>query len=122
MKLSGSDRRLWQRLDAARNAMAEMHQSGIIDGDVVDAVDRRIERLAVLIRADSASVQLGGRKSTLLRDAIERLTDVMVQLIDAAVEHEAAVIDSEDVVPIRLSDLRDLLAARADGYREIRDI
>ena len=122
MKLSASDRRLWQRLDGARDAMAEMHRSGIIDGDVVEAVDKRIQRLAVLIRADSASVQLGGRKSTLLRDGIERLTDVIVQLIDAAVEHEAAVIDSQDVVPIRLNDLRDLFAARAEGYREIKDI
>ena len=122
MKLSGSDKSMWKRLDKAHEVLVRMHENGVIDSEVLDAVDGRVQRLSLLLQADNASVSIGGQRSEALRDEIDKLTVVLVQLIDAAVEHEAAAIDAEDYVPVQINDLREALQAQAKGMREIKDL
>jgi len=122
VKLSGSDKTMWRRLEKAQEVLTRMFEGGIIDGAVVEAVDARTARLSLLLQADNASVSIGGSRSEALRDEIKKLSSVMVQLIDAAVEHEAAAIDAADYVPVQMADLRDALEAHAKGMREIKDL
>ena len=119
MRLSGKDRDLWSGLTEARDTVARMCDEGIVSEEVLGLVNGRFARLELLLRADVASLRLGGRKSDRLRAEIESFRDLLVELIDAAVEHQSALLDSVDIAPIVLAELTEWLRSHTQARREL---
>ncbi len=113
------DRKHYKQLTDAYQQVVVMARLGVVDGDLVDDIRTRIARVAALIEADGATSSLGGRRSRRLRPYIGKLRDLLVDLIDAAVEHQAAALHNDSVIAVTLQELREREEARAAGHDEV---
>ena len=113
------DRKHYKQLTDAYEQVVVMARLGGVDGDLVDDIRTRIARVAALIEADGATSALGGRRNRRLRPYIGKLRDLLVDLIDAAVEHQAAALHNDSVIAVTLQELREREEARAAGHDEV---
>ncbi|MDJ0961197.1 MAG: hypothetical protein QNJ88_11090 [Acidimicrobiia bacterium] len=119
--VNGRDRKYYQGLIDAYSQVAAMVDLGVVADDLHRAIQERITRVAALIEADGATSRLGGRRNRRIRPYIGELTDLLVDLVDAAVEHQAAALHNDSVVSVALEELRARHAARAAGHDEVAE-
>lgn len=119
--VNGRDRRYFKQLTDAYTQVAAMSDLGVISEDLLDEIQDRIERAAALIEADGATSALGGRRNRRIRPYVGELTKLMVDLVDAAVQHQAEALHNDVVVSVTLKELKERHAARAAGHREVSD-
>ena len=119
--VNGRDRSYYQRLVDAYTQVEAMVALGVVADDLHIAIQERITRVAALIQADGATSRLGGRRNRRIRPYIGELTDLMVDLVDAAVEHQAAALHNDALVMVTLEELKERQRARAAGHDEVAE-
>ncbi len=119
--VTSRDRRYFRQLTDAYEQVEAMAELGVVAPDLLDEIQARITRLAALIEADGATSALGGRRNRRIRPYIGELTRLLVDLVDAAVEHQAAALHNDAVVAVTLEELRDRQAAQAAGHDEVAE-
>ena len=119
--LTSRDRNYYRRLADAYEQVAKMSDLGLVAEDLLEEIRRRITRVAILIDADGTTTALGGRRSNRLRRYMGDLTDLMVDLVDAAVDHQTAALYNDSVVSVTLRELEQRHTARGAGHDEVAD-
>lgn len=119
--VTGRDRRYYSQLTDAYEQVAAMAELDVIAPDLLHEIRKRISRIAALIEADGATSALGGRRNHRLRPYIGELTSLLVDLIDAAVEHQTAALFNDSVVSVTLKDLKERHEAQAAAHDEVAD-
>lgn len=119
--VNGRDRRYYQRLTDAYAQVAAMADLGVVSPELHEEIQSRIYRVAALIEADGATSSLGGKRNRRIRPYIGELTDLLVDLVDAAVEHQAAALYNDTYVSVTLKELEERQRARATGHDEVAD-
>jgi hypothetical protein len=109
----------WERLERSRLLVQEFADDGWIEQRAVSEVDGHIARLRKLLEADERTARLGGAPSATLHTQVVDLTALLVALVDAAVDHQAALITG-DPVPVTLAEARDRLSTTAEAYRDLQ--
>jgi uncharacterized membrane protein len=113
-----SYRRLMTAHEQAKNLVAE----GIIDESVLEGIEERIDEVIRLLSADITNQELGGHPSAPLRDQVDELTDLLVGLVDAALDRRTAALDSDDQAAAALREALGRMRAEERGYREIGEL
>ena len=119
--VNSRDEQYYQRLVDAYTQVEAMVDLGVVADDLHREIQDRITRVAALIEADGATSSLGGRRNRRIRPYIGELTDLLVDLVDAAVEHQAAALYNDSVVSVTLQELKERHSARAAGHDEVAD-
>lgn len=111
-------RRLITAYDQAQGLVAD----GIIDKSVLAGIEERILEVAQLLSADASNQELGGRPSDRLRDQVDELTELLVGLVDAAVDRRTAALDSDNQAALALREALGRMRAEERGYRELGEL
>lgn len=72
--------------------------------------------------ADATNQELGGHPSARLREQVDELTDLLVGLVDAAVDRRTAALDSDDQAAVALREALGRMRAEERGYRELGEL
>jgi hypothetical protein len=118
--LDNDGQQLMGRLLESYRALTTLADEGMVDDDVLDDVGDRIRQLHLLMTVDHSTSRIGGRKSRRLHEQVTDLTELLVSLVDTAVDHQAASIAGDALLPVTLDDLRDAMRAATTGAEEIR--
>ena len=113
-----SYRRLMNAHEQAKNLVAE----GVIDGSVLEGIEERIAEVIRLLSADITNQELGGHPSARLGDQVDELTDLLVGLVDAALDRRTAALDSDNQAAAALREALGRMRAEERGYREIGEL
>ena len=113
-----SHRRLMTAHEQAKNLVAE----GVIDEIVLEGIEERIAEVIRLLSADITNQELGGHPSARLRDQVDELTDLLVGLVDAALDRRTAALDSDNQAATALREALGRMRAEERGYREIGEL
>lgn len=117
-ELRPSYRRLIAAYEQARTLVAD----GIIDEGVLAGIEERILEVIRLLSADVTNQELGGRPSARLREQASELTDLLVKLVDAALDRSSAAMDSDNQVALALREALGRMRAEEKGYRELGEL
>lgn len=117
-ELRPSYRRLIAAYEQARSLVAD----DIIDDSDLAGIDERILEVVRLLSADASNQDLGGRPSARLRDQADELTDLLVGLVDAAVDRRTAALDSDNQAALGLREALGRMRAEERGYRELGEL
>ena len=117
-ELRPSYRRLIAAYEQARSLVAD----DIIDDSDLAGIDERILEVVRLLSADASNQDLGGRPSARLRDQFDELTDLLVGLVDAAVDRRTAALDSDNQAALGLREALGRMRAEERGYRELGEL
>ena len=112
----------YRRLLAAYEQARGMVADGMIDSSVLTGIEERIIEVARLLSADVTNQELGGRRSGRLRDQVDELTDLLVGLVDAAVDRRTAALDSDNQAALALREALGRMRAEERGYRELGEL
>lgn len=118
--LDDEGRQIMGRLIDSYQALVTLAEEGMVDDDVLDDVAARIRQLHLLMTVDHSTSRIGGRKSRRLHEQVTELTELLVSLVDTSVDHQAARIAGDALLPVTLDDLRDAMRAATAGADEIR--
>jgi hypothetical protein len=117
-ELRPSYRRLIAAYEQARSRVAD----GIIDEGVLTGIEERILEVVRLLSADVTNQELGGRPSARLREQVNELTDLLVGLVDAALDRSSAALDSNNQAALALREALGRMRAEERGYRELGEL
>jgi hypothetical protein len=95
---------------------------GIVDDGVLAGIEERILEVVRLLSADANNQELGGRPSGRLREQVDELTDLLVGLVDAAVDRRTAALDSDNQAALALREALGRMRAEERGYRELGEL
>ena len=112
----------YRRLIAANEQAKSLVADGIIDHSVLAGIDERIVEVVRLLSADASNQELGGLPSARLRDQVDELTDLLVGLVDAAVDRRTAALDSDNQAALALREALGRMRAEERGYRELGEL
>jgi hypothetical protein len=112
----------FRRLITAYEQAQSLVGDGIIDSNVLTGIDERILEVVRLLSADASNQELGGRPSARLRDQVDELTDLLVGLVDAAVDRRTAALDSDNQAALALREALGRMRAEERGYRELGEL
>jgi hypothetical protein len=112
----------YRRLIAANEQAKSLVADGVIDESVLAGIDERIVEVIHLLSADATNQELGGRPSTRLRDQVDELTELLVGLVDAAVDRRTAALDSDNQAALALREALGRMRAEERGYRELGEL
>jgi hypothetical protein len=112
----------YRRLIAAYEHARSLVAGGIIDDSVLVGIEERILEVVRLLSADASNQELGGRPSARLRDQVDELTDLLVGLVDAAVDRRTAALDSDNQAALSLREALGRMRAEERGYRELGEL
>jgi len=113
-----SYRRLITAYEQARSLVAD----GTIDDGVLAGIEERILEVVRLLSADVNNQELGGRPSARLREQVNELTDLLVGLVDAALDRSSAALDSDNQAALALREALGRMRAEERGYRELGEL
>jgi len=119
--VTGRDRAYYRKLTDAYEQAEAMGDLGVVAEDLLVEIRRRIERIAALIEADGATSALGGQRNRRLRHYIGEFTALLVDLVDAAVEHQTAALYNDSYVAVTLKDLEERERARGAANDEVAE-
>lgn len=109
----------FRRLLAAYQQAQALVNEKIIEASVLRGVHERIESLTSLMAADANNQRLGGQVSRDLRAQIDELTDLLVGLVDAALDRQTAALDADNQAAASLREALGRMRAEEQGYREV---
>jgi len=112
----------YRRLIAAYEQATSLVADGIIDESVLAGIEERILEVVRLLSADANNQELGGRPSARLREQVDELTDLLVGLVDAAVDRRTAALDSDNQAALALREALGRMRAEERGYRELGEL
>jgi hypothetical protein len=112
----------YRRLIAAYEQATGLVADGIIDESVLAGIEERILEVVRLLSADANNQELGGRPSARLREQVDELTDLLVGLVDAAVDRRTAALDSDNQAALALREALGRMRAEERGYRELGEL
>lgn len=112
----------YRRLIAANEQAKSLVADGVIDDSVLAGIDQRIIEVVRLLSADASNQELGGLPSARLRDQVDELTDLLVGLVDAAVDRRTAALDSDNQAALALREALGRMRAEERGYRELGEL
>ena len=112
----------FRRLITAYEQAQIMVSDGIIDNAVLTGIEERILEAVRLLSADVTNEELGGRPSSRLRDQVDELTNLLVGLVDAAVDRRTAALDSDNQAALALREALGRMRAEERGYRELGEL
>ena len=112
----------YRRLIAANEQAKGLVADGVIDARVLAGIDQRIVEVIHLLSADATNQELGGHPSARLREQVDELTDLLVGLVDAAVDRRTAALDSDDQAAVALREALGRMRAEERGYRELAEL
>ena len=112
----------YRRLIAANEQAKGLVADGVIDARVLAGIDQRIVEVIHLLSADATNQELGGQPSARLREQVDELTDLLVGLVDAAVDRRTAALDSDDQAAVALREALGRMRAEERGYRELGEL
>ncbi|HUP14442.1 MAG TPA: hypothetical protein VM848_00040 [Acidimicrobiia bacterium] len=112
----------YRRLIAANEQAKGLVADGVIDDRALAGIDQRIVEVIHLLAADATNQELGGRPSARLREQVDELTDLLVGLVDAAVDRRTAALDSDNQAALALREALGRMRAEERGYRELGEL
>ena len=112
----------YRRLIAANEQAKGLVADGVLDDRVLAGIDQRIVEVIRLLSADATNQELGGHPSARLREQVDELTDLLVGLVDAAVDRRTAALDSDDQAALALREALGRMRAEERGYRELGEL
>jgi hypothetical protein len=107
------------RLVKAYDDACRMAEAGVIETSSLRGVGSRIDELGRLLSADVHNQTMGGQSSNRLREQVEELTDLLVGLVDAAVDRRTAALDNEKSSATALREALERMRAEEGGHREV---
>lgn len=110
------------RLTAAYEQARSLVADGIIDNGVLVGIEERILEVVRLLSADVTNQELGGVPSARLRDQVDELIDLLVGLVDAALDRRTAALDSDNQAAVALREALGRMRAEERGYRELGEL
>ena len=122
IKLPAEVRPSYRRLMTAHEQAKSLVAEEIIDESVLEGIEERIAEVIRLLSADITNQELGGRPSARLRGQVDELTDLLVDLVDAALDRRTAALDSDDQAAAALREALGRMRAEERGYREIGEL
>ena len=114
--LNQSDRVAYGKLLNAHATAERLVDDGMVPAGALTGIADRIQRLGLLLGADSRSVRVGGNLSKELRARIGELTNQLVALVDLIVDREAAALGSA----VSLREAIETIEAYASAEEELR--
>ena len=112
----------FRRLITAYEQAQSLVTDGIVDNGVLTGIEERILEVVRLLSADVNNQELGGHPSARLREQVNELTDLLVGLVDAALDRSSAALDSDNQAALALREALGRMRAEERGYRELGEL